>query len=265
MDDIRFPGDINLDKELAEALDGRLASLSDFTTNAIMEQAKQMLNSLVDFKEMMMMYTCAMKEIRTKFEVLNTEFNIRYQRNPINSISARLKSATSIMEKLARKNVALTMQNLEEHVQDIAGIRVICSYVDDIYKLADALVSQDDITILSKKDYIKEPKSNGYRSMHLIVSVPVFFSDSKRNIRVEVQIRTIAMDFWASLEHQMKYKKEIGDQEETVRRLTACAEVIAKTDAEMMEIRRHIEESADAPSEAELLMEKLEKFQTPLV
>ena len=169
------------------------------------------------------------------------------------------------MDKLARKGLDFTVENVEENLFDVAGIRVVCSYVDDIYALANALTSQDDITLLEEKDYIRNPKPNGYRSLHLIVSVPVFFSQQKRQIKVEVQIRTIAMDFWASLEHQMKYKREIPDQQHIVAQLKSCAEDIARVDMEMMNIRRRLEESVDEPTEDDLLIARLKKLDTPIL
>ena len=231
-----------------------------FVDNGIFDQAKKMAGTVVEYRELRMMYSCAIKEVRTKFDVLNSEFNVRYQRNPISSITSRLKSSTSIMEKLARLNVPFSVDNVNEHLHDVAGIRVICSYVDDIYRLAHALAKQDDITVLNFKDYIKNPKPNGYRSYHMIVSVPVFFSDQTRDMKVEVQIRTIAMDFWASLEHQMKYKQEIPAQDEIIDELRACAEVICETDEKMLAIRRKIEAAADIPTEDDLLFEKISRL-----
>ena len=182
-------------------------------------QAEKILETMVDYKEMRMMYACAIKEVRTKFDVLNTEYSIRYQRNPINFITTRVKSTHSILEKMNRIRNRFTLKDVAECLNDIAGVRVICSYIDDIYRLAEALTAQDDIRLLEKKDYIQNPKPNGYRSLHLIVSVPVFFAEQRQELKVEVQIRTIAMDFWASLEHQIKYKKEIPDQAEIIARL----------------------------------------------
>lgn len=227
---------------------------------AIYDQRRKMAGTVVDYREMRMRYSCAIKEIRTKFDVLNSEFNVRYQRNPITSINSRLKSSTSIMEKLARKGLDFTVENVEENLYDVAGIRVVCSYVDDIYVLAHALAKQDDITVIRRKDYIKNPKPNGYRSYHMIVSVPVFFSDRTKNMAVEVQIRTIAMDFWASLEHQMKYKQEIPNQQEIVEQLTACAEQIASIDKQMYQVRQQLEASEDLPTEEEILFEKLRRI-----
>ena len=209
------------------------------------DQAMGLLDSMMEYKEMMMAYSCAIKEVRTKFDVLDTEFHIRYQRNPISAIHTRLKSQTSILEKMARMGYPPTVSNIEICLNDIAGVRVICSYADDIYRIAEALIRQDDIQLIKKKDYIAEPKPNGYRSLHMVVSVPVFFAETTKNMKVEVQIRTIAMDFWASLEHQMKYKKEIQDPEQIVQRLKTCADVIAKTDIEMQEIRKQLEKAED--------------------
>lgn len=228
------------------------------------EVARRMLETAVEYKELRMMYSCAIKEVQTKFEVLNTEFNILYKRNPINSMHTRLKSSSSIMEKMLRKGIEFSLGNLEEHIQDVAGIRIICSYVDDIYTLADALTGQDDITLVEKKDYIANPKPNGYRSLHLIVSVPVFFSQQKRDMKVEVQIRTIAMDFWASLEHQIKYKKEIPDQENIVAKLKACADDIARIDGEMMGIHRQLEASENEEEEDDSILVMLRKLDTPI-
>lgn len=227
---------------------------------SIYERRRQMVDTVVDYKEMRMRYSCAIKEVRTKFDVLNSEFNVRYQRNPITSISSRLKSSSSIMRKLDGKNLNFTVKNVENNLFDVAGIRVVCSYVDDIYMLAEALAKQDDITVLKEKDYIKHPKPNGYRSYHMIVSVPVFFSDQTREMAVEVQIRTIAMDFWASLEHQLKYKQEVPNQAEIVRSLTTCAEQIASIDEQMWQVRQQIESSEDLPTEEEILLEKLRKI-----
>ena len=153
---------------------------------------------------------------------------------------------------------------MEANIYDIAGIRVVCSYIDDIYAIADALLAQDDIELVARKDYIKAPKPNGYRSLHLIVRVPVFFAETKKKVNVEVQIRTIAMDFWASLEHQLKYKKDIPDQQEIVARLKACADVITQTDEKMLGLRRQIESAEDMPTEEDILFEKLGKLDIQL-
>lgn len=223
-------------------------------------RAREFMEIIVDYKELRMMYTCAMKEIQTKFDILNTEFKVRYRRNPIASITTRLKTTASITEKLARYNAGLSVENIEKYIHDVGGVRVICPYIDDIYLIADALLVQDDITLLRKKDYIAEPKPNGYRSLHLIVTVPVFFADRKIDMKVEVQIRTIAMDFWATLEHQMKYKQDIPDQEHIAEELRLCAETIRETDERMLSIRQKIEAAADVEDEEDILFDKLSRI-----
>ena len=154
---------------------------------------------------LMAYYKCAIMEVETKLNVLNEEFSLQHDRN---TIKTRLKSILSITEKLERNDLALTTENIEEHLNDVAGIRVICSFTDDVYIIANALLSQDDITLIRKKDYIAHPKDNGYRSFHLLVKVPIFLQNEKKIMKVEVQLRTIAMDVWASLEHQLRYKKD---------------------------------------------------------
>ena len=188
----------------------------------------------------MMMYNCAIKEVRTKFEVLNDDLATAHNRNPIEMIKSRIKKPESIFKKLLRKKYEVSMASILENINDVAGIRVICSFVDDIYEVAKMFISQDDVTLLSVKDYIKTPKENGYRSFHIIVSIPVFFANRKENIKVEVQFRTIAMDFWASLEHTMKYKKDIDDADSIMRELKECADVIASTDIRMQEINKKL-------------------------
>ena len=193
------------------------------------------------FQEMMMIYNCAIREVKTKLEVLNDEFSVRYQRNPIEFISSRIKKPESIYDKLKRKNLDISLDSIRNNLNDVAGIRVICSFVEDIYFIADALIKQDDIRLIEVKDYIQNPKPNGYRSLHLIVEVPVFFTDRKEPIRVEVQIRTIAMDFWASLEHELKYKKNLENTEEISRELLECANIISETDYRMQSIFHKIQ------------------------
>ena len=197
-----------------------------------------------EFRQMMMMYSCAIKEIKAKLQVLNDELSIKRQRNPIEFIKTRVKQPDSIASKLRRKGYPVTVQSVFENLSDVAGVRVICAFIDDIYKVADMLTAQDDIELIKRKDYIKNPKMNGYRSLHLIIEVPVFFSDHKEQIRVEVQIRTIAMDFWASLEHQLKYKKDIDDAESIMYELRACADVINRTDYHMQSLRDRIVENS---------------------
>jgi len=239
-------------------------SMDNPIVNTMWDQSKEILSLVVEFKELMMMYKCAIKEIKTKFEVLDTEFKIRYQRNPINFINTRLKCTTSIIKKMTRKNIPFTLENIEKYIHDVAGVRVICSYVDDIYSIAEALIKQDDIKLITKKDYIAHPKSNGYRSLHLIISVPVYFAEQKKNMKVEVQIRTIAMDSWASLEHQLRYKQQIANGEEIAEHLKECAELISDIDSRMLDIRTKIEANSSDPTEEEILLKKLSKIDTPI-
>ena len=193
------------------------------------------------FQQAMMRYTCAIREVKTKLEVLNDELSVKNQRNPIEMIKSRVKKPKSIVEKLQRRGFEVSLESMEKNLDDVAGIRIICSFLDDIYEVADMLIRQDDVKVIAVKDYIKNPKPNGYRSYHMIVEIPVFFSDRKQPMKVEVQIRTIAMDFWASLEHQMKYKKDVPGSEDLVNRLSQIADRINQTDMEMQEIREEIQ------------------------
>ena len=190
-----------------------------------------------------MMYTCAIREIKTKLEVLNDELSVRNSRNPIELVKSRVKKPISIVEKLQRRGLPVSLESMMDNLDDVAGIRVICSFLDDIYAVAEMLARQDDVHIIAIKDYIRHPKKNGYRSYHMIVEIPVFFSDQKKWMRAEVQIRTIAMDFWASLDHQLKYKKEVETySQEISEELRECADVIAQTDERMLNIRKKIED-----------------------
>ena len=190
------------------------------------------------FNKLMAYYKCALMEIETKFNVLNEEYSLQYDRNPISSIKTRLKSPVSIKEKLARHDYPMTTKSIEENLNDVAGIRVICSFPEDVYALANALLRQDDIVLVKKKDYIKNPKENGYRSLHLIVAVPIFLSCEKRIMHVEIQLRTIAMDFWASLEHQLRYKKDTEFTKDMMKELYECAKISADLDTRMDELRK---------------------------
>ena len=193
------------------------------------------------YQETMMRYHCAILEMRTKLEVLSKDLAVRYRRNPIEFIESRLKKPSSIVRKLRRNGSNITVENMIAQVSDIAGIRVLCAYIDDIYEIARMLARQQDVRIINVKDYIKNPKENGYRSLHLILEVPIFLSEQKKNMKVEVQFRTIAMDFWASLEHKLKYKKDIANPEEISEELKACAEESAALDLRMQAIRDRIE------------------------
>lgn len=193
------------------------------------------------FKHLMMQYECAMLEVQTKLEVLNKELSLVHSRNPFEAIKCRIKTPESIIGKLERQGLPFTVEAIEKNLNDIAGIRVICSFPEDIYMLVECLLKQDDIILVAKKDYIKNPKPNGYRSLHLILDIPIFLTGEKKHMRVEVQFRTIAMDFWASLEHKMKYKKDIENAESISEELKYCADLISQLDRRMEQIRNRIE------------------------
>lgn len=207
----------------------------------IIQMQADRLREAKPFNQLMMEYQSAIVEVETKLQVLNGEFSQEYNRNPFESIKSRLKTPESIFEKLERKGYPITTESIREHLTDVAGVRVICSFPDDIYRLAELFVRQDDIILLERKDYIKHPKSNGYRSLHLILNIPIFLSKGKKYMKVEVQFRTIAMDFWASLEHKLKYKKNVANADEIVEQLKACADSIAKLDYQMQELRNKID------------------------
>lgn len=194
-------------------------------------------------KDLMSCYRCAIMEIETKFRVLNERFSLTHDRNPIDDIQSRLKSPESIRDKLLRKNLPYTLEAIEKNLYDIAGVRIVCSFIDDIYMLADCLLQQDDITLIKRKDYIRQPKENGYRSLHLIVQVPIFLQDRKKLVNVEVQFRTIAMESWANLEHQLRYKKSLPADivEKTEKKLSDCANLSNLLDTQMQEIKDVIE------------------------
>lgn len=216
----------------------------DFIRNGLMsdEFLDFMNENKLPMEQFFSYYRCAIMEIETKFNVLNEQFSLQYDRNPIESIKTRIKSMDSLIRKVRDRKIPLTLEAIEENIYDIAGVRVVCSFIDDIYTLADSLLSQDDIKLIRRKDYIKEPKPGGYRSLHLIVEVPIFLKDEKRPMKVEVQLRTIAMDFWASLEHKLRYKKNIPEAELKAisKELIDCANQSSKLDERMMEIHNHI-------------------------
>lgn len=230
----------------------RQSLLSDEFLN-FMQQNKKPFDLLMSY------YECAIMEIETKFRVLNHELSLEYDNNPIESIKTRVKSYDSILKKIRRKNIPLNLQAIEENLKDIAGVRVICSFPDDIYKLAESFLKQDDITLIDRKDYIKNPKPSGYRSLHLIVQVPIFLQNEKKMVNVEVQFRTIAMDFWASLDHKMRYKKELSDEEVEIlqEELYDCAKQSAALDERMQRIRDRITQKRE--KEAILLEDQHDK------
>lgn len=214
--------------------------LEKFLSGKTEEELVGMMNST---KTLMAYYRCAMYEIETKFRVLNEQFSLRHERNPIESIKTRIKSIESIQGKLKRKNLPFSNEAVEANLNDIAGVRVICGFLEDIYLLADCLIQQDDVRLIKMKDYIKNPKPNGYRSLHLIVEIPIFLADEKKYIKVEVQLRTIAMESWANLEHRLRYKKELDENilMETANELSECASISNLLDEKMQKIRDIIE------------------------
>ena len=229
--------------EGVEELDD-LVEVADISGDDV-EKMLAVKNQVKDFKILMMKYDCALSEVRTKLDVLNKELSLRNNRNPFEAIKMRIKTPASIYKKLRSKGVDFAIENINDHLSDIAGIRVICSFVDDIYMLAECLANQDDITVLQRKDYIETPKKSGYRSLHLIIEVPIFLTQAKEYMKVEVQFRTIAMDFWASLEHKMKYKKNIVNQEVISDDLKFSADLINQLDLRMQQIREKIDASED--------------------
>lgn len=190
----------------------------------------------IEFQQIMMIYEGAVKEITTKLDILNKEYKVTGRRNPIETIKSRIKSPESIAKKLQDKGYPVTFDAMTEHLDDIAGVRIVCPYICDIYTIADMLLAQPDIKKIEEKDYIKNPKESGYRSLHLVIEIPVFLSNSTHEVRVEIQLRTIAMDFWASLEHELRYKTQAHVNESVRRELRHAAEGIANIDREMEEI-----------------------------
>ncbi|MBQ7936226.1 MAG: GTP pyrophosphokinase family protein [Clostridia bacterium] len=205
------------------------------------EALAKMLLQEQRFRTLMAYYRSALMEIETKLKVLNESLSVSHDRNPIETIKCRLKDPKSIIEKLWRKQLPFSLESIEGGIQDIAGIRVICAFPEDVYLLAEYLLRQDDIKLVRIKDYIQQPKASGYRSLHLIVQVPIYLANEKKLMNVEIQLRTISMDFWASLEHKMKYKKDLEDAEEIAEELRSCAQAIEALDAAMQSIRNRID------------------------
>ena len=201
------------------------------------------INNVAKFSDLMMMYRCVIREVQTKLEVLDDEFSVEYKRNPISFIKTRIKKPESIYRKLKKLGYDFTAENIQEHLNDVAGIRVVCAFIDDIDTVANLLANQDDIKVINVKDYIKNPKPNGYRSYHMIVEVPVFFSKGKTPMRAEIQIRTNGMDFWATLEHQLRYKKgieEMDGYDAISDELMRSAQAVIEMDNEMQNIKNMI-------------------------
>ena len=206
----------------------------------------QMLQQLhADFDpvyNMLMNYQCAIMQVETKFNILNNRLSMQDEQNPIESIKSRVKSLDSIIRKLEKLGLPITIEAAEENLRDIAGVRVVCSFVDDIYRIEENFLAQEDITLVTRKNYISNPKPGGYRSLHLVVKTPIYTEIGKKDMFVEIQMRTIAMDFWASLEHKLRYKKNLDPRlaEELAEELKSCAEESAKLDEKMLRIRERI-------------------------
>ena len=225
---------------------GRREILKDFFGSS--EQAappEAWVDKLVQFEKLMVKYRAAIREVTTKLEVLSDEFSVSAKRNPIESIQSRIKRPYSIARKLRSMGQPAKVEAIQACLNDVAGVRVICPFLDDIYAIADMLLSQDDIRLVRKKDYIQSPKPNGYRSLHLIIDIPVFFSSGKELMRAEIQIRTVAMNFWASLEHQIQYKSGLPAGQDIQAELLACADRIAETDRQMFRLRNRISQAAE--------------------
>lgn len=201
------------------------------------------------WKSTMFLYSSALKSINTKIEILNNEFIQLYNYNPIEHVTSRLKTPSSIVNKLKKDGKEVTIENMVEHLNDIAGIRIICSFMSDIYPIADMIAKQADITVLHVKDYIRYPKTNGYKSYHMVVTIPVYLSEGKIDTKVEIQIRTIAMDFWASLEHKIAYKFEGNAPDYLEAELKACADMVDVPDAKMFSLNQAITELEEQKSQ----------------
>lgn len=233
--------------------------------NSIVINLEDFKNGTAEFKKIMLMYKSALKEIETKVNILSDEFQTLYKYNPIEHIKTRVKSPESIIKKMERKNLGITYNNMVNYINDVAGIRIICSFLPDIYRIVEMFEKSEDLKIVEKKDYIKTPKPSGYSSFHLIVLVPVSFSNGTVDVKVEIQIRTIAMDFWASLEHKIKYKYENGVPKKISKELISCAQMINQLDKKMSRLgeaaMNELAESMETfePTNDMKLIEKLEK------
>ena len=216
--------------------------LADFFAIDKLSQSdeEQLIESAMQLQQVMMLYEAGIREIKTKLDTLNDESRICGKSSPIDAIKSRIKTPRSIIGKLKRRGFPITLQSMLENLNDIGGIRVICPFIENIYTVADMLIRQDDLTLIERKDYIANPKPNGYRSLHLILQVPIFLSDRTQPVRIELQLRTIAMDFWASLEHQLRYKSDVQAPAHVSADLKACADVIAATDEEMQRLAKEL-------------------------
>lgn len=224
-------------------LEQRREALKDFFGREDRDEIPdEMLERIFQFEDLMVKYRSAIREVTTKLEILADELSGTSENSPIENIQSRIKRPY-IAQKLSRRGLPVTVEAIAKHLNDVAGIRVICPFISDIYAVSDMLQKQDDIRLVAQKDYIRNPKPNGYRSLHLIIEIPVFFSQGKENIRVEIQIRTVAMDFWASLEHQIRYKNDSPEVQKIADELKECADTIAWTDQKMQRLRERIAEN----------------------
>ena len=231
----------NMEISYEAKLADRAEALKDFFGGDDKEATSvEKLELLDQFESLMIKYRAAVREVTTKLEVLNDELSSFAERNPIEGIQSRIKRPYSIAKKLKARGLPVAWNPFQKNLNDVAGIKVICPFISDIYDVADMLLSQEDVLLIEKKDYIEKPKENGYRSLHLIVEIPIFLSKGKENMRVEIQIRTVAMDFWASLEHQIRYKKGLEEEQKISEGLKECADTIARTDLRMQELREMI-------------------------
>lgn len=210
-------------------------------------------NDIKSWEEVVLIYNSALKEVGTKLEILNDEFQHVHQYNPIEHIKSRIKTPQSIVKKLKKHNYESTIANMVEYVNDIAGIRVICSFISDIYRIAEMLIKQNDIRVISVKDYIQNPKPSGYKSYHLLITIPIFLSDRIVDTKVEIQIRTVAMDFWASLEHKIHYKFEGNVPEHIKKELIECATMVSNLDSKMLALNKEVQKLADQAEEEKIL------------
>ena len=249
-----------MDRELNEELENDELDYKEYEATEVLPPEQYLIAqtaTLDEWKRMQLIYNAALKEVNTKLEILNSEFQMAHRYNPIEHITARIKSPDSIAKKLRHQGRALTVENIVRYINDVAGIRIICSFTSDIYLISDLIRKQSDVKVLKIKDYIANPKPNGYTSYHMIVTVPIFFSDMTIDTKVEIQIRTIAMDFWASLEHKMYYKFE-GNAPENIRReLKECADLVGFLDRKMLAINEEIKKYSDDEEEDELISETL--------
>lgn len=210
--------------------------------NRIPSNAMELFKNYKEIMALQHLYNSAIKEIETRLEILNGEFKVMYARNPIHHVESRLKSSESMVKKLIKRGYEVSIESAKRNLNDIAGVRVVCCYIDDVYSVAEMLLRQTDLHLVKLKDYIKEPNYNGYRSLHLDIEVPIFLSDHTENVTAEVQIRTVAMDFWASLEHELKYKTTTDVSADLAQQLKDCAETIAATDRRMQDIYKTLKQ-----------------------